>query len=170
MQRAAPTPEKHCKLCGAKLERKRFGSRLEDLGSFKKRKFCNQACMAASMTGSIKVLNDRNSRRQSAKTVAEKCSTCGRDSSRLSVHHVDGNPMNNSALNLLTLCGSCHRRSHSPNYTEMGQRRTRCEYCEKPSCRLGMCSTHLTRLKRHGHPLAKKVKRGSKWVLTRVTG
>ena len=39
------TPEKYCKYCGKRLERKRYGKRLEDMGVFKKRKYCDRDCM-----------------------------------------------------------------------------------------------------------------------------
>ena len=42
-----------------------------------------------------------------------RCSTCGRYG-RLEVHHVDGDPSNNTHDNLQTLCRSCHIRHHAP--------------------------------------------------------
>ena len=43
--KAKPTPIKYCEYCGKKLERKDYGRRLEDLGVFNKRKYCNIDCM-----------------------------------------------------------------------------------------------------------------------------
>ena len=75
------------------------------------------------------------------------------------------NPMNNHPTNLISLCASCHRRSHSPNFTETGEVRKPCKFCEAESIKLGICETHLSRLRRYGHPLAKKRKIGRDWVL-----
>ena len=154
-----------CRHCGKELVRKRFPSGLEDATRFALRKFCNRRCMAASMEGTIKILNAKNSRRQSAKRVRPTCEACGTSKRKMHVHHRDENPLNNSPSNLRTLCVSCHSRSHSPNFTETGEQRTNCAHCSNPSIKLGLCATHLTRFRRFGHPLAKKRKIGSAWVL-----
>lgn len=164
---AAPTPEKYCKNCGERLHRSRYGNRLEDMGAFLRRVFRDRLCMAAFMEGQIKKPSEQSGRLQSGKLAEDNCQTCGRSVSetRLYVHHKDENPLNNDLSNLVTLCGSCHRRSHSPNYMGTSERRRPCEYCEAPSIKKGLCYTHLTRLKTFGHPLAKKRKIGSRWVL-----
>lgn len=154
----------HCKHCKKVLTRKRFNGRLEDLTVFKRRIYCNQSCMARGMAGVIKVMSDKNSRRQSAKTVATACNLCGA-TSNLQVHHQDENPQNNEPSNLRTLCPSCHRRCHSPNFTETGEQRKLCEFCSAPSIKRGWCFTHISRFKRFGHPLGKKRKTASGWVL-----
>ena len=159
------TAERECKHCLTPLERKRFNGRLEDNGAFKKRIFCNRSCMAEWMEGQIKVESEKNSRRQSAKAAKESCEICSRSDTRLSVHHKDADPMNNTPSNLQTLCGSCHRRCHSPNFMEDGVTQKCCVYCSEPSVKSGVCSTHLSRWKRHGHPLAKMRKNGSQWGL-----
>ena len=158
-------PKKRCRECGKVMSRKRYKGALEDLGAFKRRKFCDRQCMAANMQGTIKVPSDRNSRRQSAKSVKDQCEICGRDDTRLLVHHLDENPQNNSQGNLMTLCGSCHCHIHSPNFMDDGKTRKNCLYCSAPSVKKQMCNTHLSRLKRYGHPLGKKRKIGSEWVL-----
>lgn len=162
---------KRCKNCSTPLIRKRFNGRLEDNGVFQRRVFCYRSCMAEGMEGVTKVHNDRNGRRQAQKLNKGFCEVCGRkDLSRKYVHHKDENPQNNSQGNLITLCGSCHRRSHSPNYTAMGTQHLPCRFCKRPSYRLGICCTHLTRLKKHGHPLKTKIKRGSGWQLIKLPG
>jgi hypothetical protein len=153
-RRKLDDPIKVCANCGAPMERKRFPSgTLEDRAQFLRRKFCNQACMALVMEGRIKVRNEQNSRRQSAKSAMDRCEICGRTGTRLYVHHKDENPLSNTPTNLQTLCGSCHRRLHSPNYTGTAPQRKPCLLCSKPAARKGYCNTHLTRLKRHGDPL-----------------
>ena len=100
-------------------------------------------------------------RRKSTEMVGEKCELCGKTRGKLHVHHLDENPTNNSPENLQTLCVSCHRLLHSPNYTGTPPRRKPCLLCNKPSARRGYCNTHLSRLKRHGDPLA--VTRGNQY-------
>ena len=107
---AKPTPEKFCKTCGTLLERQRFNGRLEDLSAFRKRVYCDQECMAEDYEGTIKVMNDKNSRRQSAKVRQECCELCGQMAHH--VHHRDENPQNNNPVNLQSLCASCHKREH----------------------------------------------------------
>ena len=158
-------PSKMCKHCKKPLMRKRFGSRLEDLTVFSKRAFCNRLCMASSMEGVIKVVNQKNSYRQSSKAAKNECETCGKCDSRLHVHHVDGDPLNNDSDNLKTLCPECHGRIHSYMYNSEGTERLQCLHCEKKAIRKGLCHAHLTRLKRHGSPLAKKKKVGENWIL-----
>ena len=166
---AAPIARKKvkhaCKQCSTPLVRKRFNGRLEDNGRFEKRVFCDRSCMADWMEGQIKNLTPQNSRRQSAKTVDQMCEVCQATETSFHVHHVDENPLNNDPSNLRTLCVSCHSRSHSPNFTDDGSRRVDCVYCSAPSMKRGLCFAHLSREKRHGHPLAKMRKVGSDWVL-----
>jgi hypothetical protein len=107
-----PTPDKACEKCGKKLERKRINGRLEDLSVFNRRHYCDRACMAAAQEGVIKVPNAKNGRRQAAKTVRPACDRCGKNTSRLSVHHKDENTLNNDPGNLESLCGSCHKKEH----------------------------------------------------------
>ena len=132
-----------CVHCGRELVQKRFSSGvLESPSMLVRRKFCNRICMAQHMKKEI----------------------CGMTND-LQVHHVDKNPRNNVPSNLRTLCRSCHARCHSPNFTETGELRNPCVYCNKPSMKRGLCYTHLSRFKRFGHPLAKKKKTASGWVL-----
>jgi hypothetical protein len=42
-----------------------------------------------------------------------KCQECNiRTKRRLDIHHIDGNKLNNSLSNLITLCRSCHLKKH----------------------------------------------------------
>jgi hypothetical protein len=109
-------------------------------------------------------------RRKSTTMVGPMCELCSKTNCKLHVHHRDENPANDAPSNLQTLCVSCHRLSHSPNYTGTPPRRIACTHCSKLVARKGLCNTHLTRLKRHGSPLAKKVNTASGWQLTQVSG
>lgn len=46
---AKPDPEKYCAACGTRMSRKRFSGRLEEMPIFKRRRFCDQQCMANGM-------------------------------------------------------------------------------------------------------------------------
>jgi len=161
-------PIKHCEACGKRMARKRYRGTLEDLSAFRRRHYCNQGCMARGMTGVIKHLTEQNSRRQSAKARRTQCEKCGRADSRLYAHHKDRNPLNNAAPNLQTLCGSCHRRSHSRHWSATLNQREACIYCSQPARQRGLCWTHLTRYKKYGDPLVTKIKVGSTWILSKV--
>ena len=71
-------------------------------------------------------------------------------------------------MNLRTLCASCHKLAHSPNFMATSGQRKPCSLCEMPAMRAGLCWTHHTRLMRHGDPLVRKVKHGSSWSLERA--
>ena len=158
-------PVKFCKQCGATMRRKMTGGRLEDMATFLKSVYCDRKCMAAAMEGKIKVLNTHNTHRQSQKAVKSKCEICGESNRRLHVHHKDGNGMNNSVDNLITLCVPCHHRWHSPNYTDCGTKRKPCAICDKPSYRKGYCLKHLQRFKKYGSPFLTKRRLGSRYIL-----
>jgi len=163
---AKPTPEKPCVACGKKLERKRFPSGLEDMAQFAARKYCDQKCMANAYIKEI-CKSESHTRAKAHRTVKTSCESCGK-TGRLHVHHIDGNPYNNRSENLKTLCGSCHRLTHSPNYMGTPERRKSCSLCSRPVARRGYCNTHLTRFKKYGDPLMTKVKIGSEWHLRKV--
>jgi hypothetical protein len=155
-----------CKQCGTTLTAKTWSSgRVEDPSMLARRQFCDRQCMADWQMGRIKVMNPKNSRRQSGRTVAVKCERCGVGDTKLHVHHRDHDPTNNAPGNLQTLCVPCHRQSHSPNFDPDTGDRKACAHCRNPAVQRGFCFTHLTRFKRYGHPLAKKRKIGTEWVL-----
>ena len=55
--------------------------------------------------------NYRNGSGMYAKTVKKRCERCGTNkSSKMQVHHKDGDRSNNAPSNLQTLCQSCHER------------------------------------------------------------
>lgn len=101
-------PEKYCDHCGIRLERKVYNGVLEDMGAFKRRKYCSLTCA--------------NSRKRPAhwetyhwrarKHRKNYCEACGATTS-LHAHHVDGQPENNKAENIQTLCTHCHHFLHA---------------------------------------------------------
>jgi len=104
-----PTPPKPCETCGTHFLRKRFrNGRLEDLGVFKKRRFCSLSCANSQTKGgaSRSAMNV-----QARKILGECCEFCGTPE-RLVIHHVDEDWTNNSPENLQTLCDSCHKSWH----------------------------------------------------------
>jgi hypothetical protein len=104
-----PTPSKSCEHCGETMDRKRFSGRLEDLGVFRRRRFCGEPCWAL---GSRKPAPSLGAlRKRSASLRGQKCETCGTPN-RLQVHHVNRDPADNRKHNLMTLCASCHTRWH----------------------------------------------------------
>lgn len=104
----AAEPEKYCERCGIRMERNLFGGRLEDLGVFKRRKFCSLHCANT---------KDRPEHWETYHWRARKhrkllCEACG-STDNLHAHHVDGNPKNNDSSNIQTLCTFCHGFLHA---------------------------------------------------------
>jgi len=103
-----PEPEKSCARCGTIFTRKTFNGRLEDLGVFKRRKYCSLSCAATrerpNHWGTFH-WRARKHRRLS-------CEACG-STAQLHAHHVDGEPRNNVAANIQTLCVFCHNFLHA---------------------------------------------------------
>jgi len=92
------------------MRRKRYGDRLEDLGVFKRRKYCDKQCMAAhhaTQEPTSKAGHQWRSRRH-RKSACERCGS----TEKLHVHHKDNNWRNGDISNLETLCASCHIKHH----------------------------------------------------------
>lgn len=159
-------PDRHCAACNTPLKRLRCIGVLQDRTHFSKRKYCDQKCMAQGMTGVIKVLNEKNSRRQSVRAMKVACENCGA-TSRLHVHHRDENPLNNEPSNLATLCAPCHMRTHWLIWKATTKQPKPCLHCDKPARSNGLCNTHKTRWRMNGNPLVRKVRIGSRWIPVR---
>lgn len=97
---------KPCESCGCQMRRKRFGGRLEDLGVFRRRKFCSLSCANTRQT--VGYHGNSWRARQHLKT---NCEVCGSDY-LLAAHHKDENRDNNTPENIETLCVSCHTKHH----------------------------------------------------------
>lgn len=153
-------PIKYCRNCDKRLVRRRFSNgQPEDRTAFRKRKYCDRACMAAGYTGQIKVLNAKNSRKQAARKRKSGCEQCG-SRQNLHVHHADENPLNNTPSNLVTLCASCHQRWHRHHGKETSKRAGPCRICGKPSRKKGYCQKHYLRFRKYGDPCLTKKKGG----------
>lgn len=109
------TPEKFCCFCGKKLERTRFASgRLEDLSAFLRRKFCNRICMSKDFDRRpVKDNPQWMTAHYHARKLLQKthCYICGA-TFNLDIHHIDENWRNNSLMNLMCVCRSCHLKLH----------------------------------------------------------
>lgn len=86
-----------------------MNGRLEDLGVFTRRIYCDQKCMGqgaarADVSRSAHLWRARRHRKAA-------CEQCGA-TAKLHVHHDDGNWKNDHPSNLVTLCDSCHLRLH----------------------------------------------------------
>lgn len=160
---AKPTPIRFCQVCGEPLQRKRLNGTLEDLTHFGRRVTCGRHCMARRMQKD-RCRSESHSRSKAHRHIKACCETCG-SVRALHVHHIDEDHTNNAPSNLRTLCASCHRRCHSPNFMADGVTRKPCKHCVKPSAQVGLCWSHLNRLRKYGDALAVKIRTKSGWVL-----
>lgn len=102
-------PRRYCHYCGARLHRKRYKGVLEDLGAFKRRKYCDLVCAGL---GNTKQDVCRSTHLWRARKVRkDACEECG-GTQKLSTHHLDRDWKNNDPQNLKTLCISCHLKGH----------------------------------------------------------
>ncbi|MCH1964374.1 HNH endonuclease signature motif containing protein [Clostridium perfringens] len=141
-------PIKYCKFCGKQLFRKRFNGRLEDLGVFKRRKYCSVKCMKLDYLN----IGENNSNWSNSHTTARiinkeilkknKCELCEK-TGKLDVHHIDGNFQNNSIDNLQILCRSCHNKIHKNKKV--------CKVCGEKHRALGYCNKHYIQYKKYGY-------------------
>lgn len=151
-----PTPEKYCAYCGSKMERQRYGKRLEDLSAFIRRKYCCRDCMRKAFV----CKDSSNQSWKSAHATARKlihlieqrevvCAQCG-STENVDIHHIDGVAQNNNSDNLILLCRSCHMKAHRSEVKL-------CSVCGKECKRThhSMCEKHYQQWKRNGDPLHK---------------
>lgn len=106
-------PKKYCQYCKARLRRKIYNSVLEDNGAFSRRKYCDRKCMALGMEkGEVSKHAYHWRARKLRKPACEICGNDRRGKTGLHVHHRDGDWKNNTAENVVTLCSSCHLKTH----------------------------------------------------------
>ena len=144
-----------------------MNGRLEDLGVFKRRKYCDMSCMGKGMIQSDPQLPAYRQRAQ--KLRGSSCENCG-STERLHTHHKDGNVKNNAKENIGTLCASCHLKLHwkedrKKRLLIAHEQRLRrfCIVCGKDAQQRGLCPTHAKKMKRNGHPLLTRRKDGSQF-------
>ncbi|OHD24265.1 MAG: hypothetical protein A2Y38_20070 [Spirochaetes bacterium GWB1_59_5] len=149
-----PTPEKYCAACGAKLERKRFNNRLEDMSVFLRRQYCSRECSWTASRKESVTLSGLLKRATQLKDSA--CEVC-QAQTHLGVHHKDRNPANNSSENLLTLCASCHTKLHWSEGKRPWKELEPCQICGAVGkLKHGMCQKHYQRWKKFGDPFLTK--------------
>ena len=156
--------ERFCAHCRRRLERKRINGRLEDRTVFLKRRYCNRNCMAQAY-----LQEDANLaalRKRAEKFRVGECQQCN-TKEKLQIHHLDGNPANNSPKNLMTLCSSCHMKWHWIHGKKSWKRQSVCKICGEPARKLDMCQKHYQRYRKYGDPCLTKKKHGSAYVLVR---
>lgn len=100
-------PEKSCETCGVPLTRKQTGGRLEDRGTFLRRRYCSLSC-----ANSKPLVGKQGNHWRARQHRKAACEACGATTS-LHVHHCDANPANNTLPNLQTLCVHCHNFWHA---------------------------------------------------------
>lgn len=146
-----PTPEKYCAFCGKKMERQIYPSKLEDLGAFKRRKYCSRECMKKAFVVKDASEQTWSGAHESARKIVylieereKKCEICG-STKNVDIHHKDFNHQNNNSDNLMLVCRSCHLKIHNPKSV--------CKICGKPAASHGYCQMHLKRWKKYRNPL-----------------
>lgn len=103
-----------CNTCGEPFQRIVYDS-------VKKPCFCSVECSRIHHKDSISNTGHPNwkggktkiweeIRQQVLKRDEFKCRKCGEDKKSLSIHHIDKNKENNDIDNLITFCGTCHRK------------------------------------------------------------
>jgi len=160
-------PVKYCAACGRQLARKRINGRLEDLGVFLRRKYCNRRCMAK---GQRKLIVKRATlHKRASRFRANKCENCPA-TTNLALHHIDGNPANNRKSNRMTLCGSCHTRWHWEHGKTTRKPKRFCEVCGMPARKSKWCQKHYQRFRKYGDPCLTKRKIGQSWQVVEDRG
>lgn len=105
-------PRRYCWQCGARMHRKVWKGRLEDLTTFKNRKYCDRICASLGLVGRQKADVCRSAYLWRARKLRkDACEECG-STEKLSTHHKDRDWRNSDPENLVTLCISCHLKGH----------------------------------------------------------
>ena len=134
--------KRYCAYCGKLLVRKSSpcGAK-EAWKQFLSRKHCNNTCRGLHDRQRPPMKSASHYRARVLKPEGP-CESCG-SGEKTQVHHVDGDPFNNSIDNLQRLCLSCHGKTRGAN---------ECRVCGKNSIQgYGLCSKHYMRHYRHGN-------------------
>lgn len=97
-------PARYCQACGQIL----IQNEVENIRIFKIRKHCDAKC--AEHRDRPDGWNKNHS--EARKHKKEFCEACGMGIN-LHAHHIDGNPKNNTDVNIQTLCTWCHHFIHA---------------------------------------------------------
>lgn len=138
---------KKCKFCGIIMERKRYSNGiLEAWNWYNKRLYCSCECMNKARKSKPKTGTSWMTLHYHARNLKPRgeCEICGSEVN-IDVHHIDGNPQNNSLENLMRLCRSCHSKIHHPYSV--------CKICGDKAKGYGLCNKHYLRYKKYGDPL-----------------
>ena len=148
---------KHCGYCAKVLQRKRYNGRLEDNGSFRRRKYCDRKCMAKMMEVPFPGRPAWAQRaRRLRKTNCEKCGA----TETLAIHHRNRKWWDNRKENIGTLCASCHTTLHHASGDIVPRKAWRhCRHCGYLTYGRSVCNTCRTQIKRHGKPHPEKTKK-----------
>lgn len=86
-----------------------MNGRLEDMGTFRRRRFCSLSCANSRPKGGA---SRKTYHYHARKSRLGECECCGTHK-RLQVHHVNEDWADNSPSNLQTLCIFCHHFWHA---------------------------------------------------------
>jgi len=153
MPRTKETPIRFCSYCGKKMERRPYVGRLEGMKEFRRRKYCSRVCMARGYMKRDVTLAALRVRAR--KFIQGSCLRCG-TTHRLQIHHMDGNPANNTEGNVVTLCIVCHTVWHWENGKVKRRKQVVCDSCGKEDHRIrtGLCVSCYRKVQyRKKHPL-----------------
>lgn len=116
-------PKKYCRHCRARLHRKRYNGRLEDLAVFRRRKFCDKICMEKAHEARS-IISRSGYLWRARRHLKNQCEMCCKKK-KLQIHHEDRDWKNNDPKNLRTLCAPCHRKLHWAEDKQRENRRKR---------------------------------------------
>lgn len=120
-----PDPKRYCRYCKRRLRRKVYNGRLEDMGAFCRRQFCDFVCMGQSSRRAD--VSKSTHHRRAKKFLKPSCERCG-SGKQLEAHHRDEDWKNDQPGNIETVCKTCHGKEHGPKRGEFSSRRM---YIEK---------------------------------------
>jgi hypothetical protein len=101
--------ERICVHCGKKFQRGVYGGKLEDPSIFRRRQYCSHECSTRAKRK--RDLTTRERDKHARELRADRCNECGSPKA-LRLHFLDGDKMNLTPGNYVTVCASCQTRRH----------------------------------------------------------